>query len=92
MLLCFAAFICHHNTFMIYGSLKEPTLNNWSQITHVSVGSAALVSALFAATGYATFTGYTQGKANNIQTQETIFVYIICHCFHMQMIYIYNFK
>ncbi|KAK3543682.1 hypothetical protein QTP70_027125, partial [Hemibagrus guttatus] len=55
------AFICHHNTFMIYGSLKEPTLNNWSWITHVSVGSAALVSALFAATGYATFTGNTQG-------------------------------
>ncbi|XP_060784795.1 putative sodium-coupled neutral amino acid transporter 11 [Neoarius graeffei] len=55
------AFICHHNTFVIYGSLKEPTLSNWSQITHVSVGSAALVSLLFAATGYATFTGYTQG-------------------------------
>ncbi|XP_046701409.1 putative sodium-coupled neutral amino acid transporter 11 isoform X2 [Silurus meridionalis] len=55
------AFICHHNSFMIYGSLKEPSLNNWSRITHVSVGSAALVSALFAATGYATFTGYTQG-------------------------------
>ncbi|KAF4087055.1 hypothetical protein AMELA_G00091230 [Ameiurus melas] len=55
------AFICHHNTFMIYGSLKEPTISNWSRITHVSVGSAALVSALFSATGYATFTGYTQG-------------------------------
>lgn len=55
---------------MIYGSLKEPTLSNWSRITHVSVGSAALVSALFAATGYATFTGYTQGKASYLQTQK----------------------
>ncbi|XP_051565565.1 putative sodium-coupled neutral amino acid transporter 11 isoform X2 [Myxocyprinus asiaticus] len=55
------AFICHHNSFMIYGSLKEPTLSNWSLVTHVSVGLALLVSVIFAAAGYATFTGYTQG-------------------------------
>ncbi|KAJ8352278.1 hypothetical protein SKAU_G00237540 [Synaphobranchus kaupii] len=55
------AFICHHNSFMIYGSLEEPTLRNWSRVTHISVSSAMLVSLLFAAAGYATFTGYTQG-------------------------------
>ncbi|KAI2660902.1 hypothetical protein H4Q32_008586 [Labeo rohita] len=55
------AFICHHNSFMIYGSLQEPTLSSWSFVTHISVGSAVLVSAVFAAAGYATFTGYTQG-------------------------------
>uniref|UniRef100_A0A671Q2M6 Putative sodium-coupled neutral amino acid transporter 11 n=1 Tax=Sinocyclocheilus anshuiensis TaxID=1608454 RepID=A0A671Q2M6_9TELE len=56
------AFICHHNSFMIYGSLQEPTLSSWSLVTHVSVGSAVLVSAVFAAAGYATFTDYTQGE------------------------------
>lgn len=56
------AFICHHNSFLIYGSLKEPTLARWSQITHVSVGSALIISAVFAVSGYATFTGYTQGR------------------------------
>ncbi|XP_016386890.1 putative sodium-coupled neutral amino acid transporter 11 [Sinocyclocheilus rhinocerous] len=55
------AFICHHNSFMIYGSLREPTLSSWSLVTHVSVGSAVLVSVVFAAAGYVTFTGYTQG-------------------------------
>ncbi|XP_041939252.1 putative sodium-coupled neutral amino acid transporter 11 [Alosa sapidissima] len=55
------AFICHHNSFLIYGSLREPTLSNWSRVTHLSVGSAFLVSAAFAVAGYATFTGYTQG-------------------------------
>ncbi|KAG9340865.1 hypothetical protein JZ751_020058 [Albula glossodonta] len=55
------AFICHHNSFLIYGSLEEPTLSNWSRVTHISVSSAMLVSLLFAAAGYATFTGYTQG-------------------------------
>ncbi|KAL6484638.1 hypothetical protein MHYP_G00066830 [Metynnis hypsauchen] len=55
------AFICHHNSFIIYESLQEPTLRNWLRITHMSVGSAALISAIFAAAGYTTFTGYTQG-------------------------------
>ncbi|KAK5861222.1 hypothetical protein PBY51_022636 [Eleginops maclovinus] len=55
------AFICHHNSFLIYGSLEQPTLANWSRITHMSVGSALIISAAFAVAGYTTFTGYTQG-------------------------------
>ncbi|XP_028662211.2 putative sodium-coupled neutral amino acid transporter 11 isoform X1 [Erpetoichthys calabaricus] len=55
------AFICHHNSFLIYGSLRDPTMQNWSNITHVSVSFALLVSLVFAGCGYSTFTGYTQG-------------------------------
>uniref|UniRef100_A0A3Q1K4U5 Putative sodium-coupled neutral amino acid transporter 11 n=1 Tax=Anabas testudineus TaxID=64144 RepID=A0A3Q1K4U5_ANATE len=55
------AFICHHNSFLIYGSLDQPTLSNWSRVTHGSVGSALIISAAFAVAGYSTFTGYTQG-------------------------------
>ncbi|XP_072300117.1 putative sodium-coupled neutral amino acid transporter 11 [Eucyclogobius newberryi] len=55
------AFICHHNSFLIYGSLQEPTVCRWTRVTHVSVGSALVISAAFAVAGYATFTGYTQG-------------------------------
>ncbi|XP_056245370.1 putative sodium-coupled neutral amino acid transporter 11 isoform X2 [Seriola aureovittata] len=55
------AFICHHNSFLIYGSLEQPTLANWSRVTHISVGSALVISAAFAVAGYTTFTGYTQG-------------------------------
>ncbi|NXC44883.1 AVT2 protein, partial [Penelope pileata] len=55
------AFICHHNSFLIYGSLKEPTLTNWSRITHMSVSLAVVISVVFAACGYLTFTGYTEG-------------------------------
>lgn len=60
--LCLSAFICHHNSFLIYGSLEQPTLAKWSQITHISVGSALIIGAVFAVSGYTTFTGYTQGK------------------------------
>lgn len=66
------AFICHHNSFLIYGSLEQPTLARWSQITHVSVGSALVISAVFAVSGYATFTGYTQGKGQR-STRTTCF-------------------
>ncbi|XP_050927536.1 putative sodium-coupled neutral amino acid transporter 11 isoform X2 [Lates calcarifer] len=55
------AFICHHNSFLIYGSLEQPTQANWSRVTHISVGSALMISAAFAVAGYTTFTGYTQG-------------------------------
>ncbi|XP_037999446.1 putative sodium-coupled neutral amino acid transporter 11 [Motacilla alba alba] len=55
------AFICHHNSFLIYGSLEEPTLKNWSQVTHMSVAFALIISVVFAASGYMTFTGYTEG-------------------------------
>ncbi|XP_032385291.1 putative sodium-coupled neutral amino acid transporter 11 [Etheostoma spectabile] len=55
------AFICHHNSFLIYGSLEHPTLANWSRVTHASVGSALIISAAFAVAGYTTFTGYSQG-------------------------------
>eukprot|EP00062_Callorhinchus_milii_P000754 gi/632936147/ref/XP_007892593.1/ PREDICTED: putative sodium-coupled neutral amino acid transporter 11 [Callorhinchus milii] len=55
------AFICHHNSFLIYGSLEEPTISNWSRITHASVIFALFISLLFATCGYVTFTGYTQG-------------------------------
>uniref|UniRef100_A0A3Q2DPC9 Putative sodium-coupled neutral amino acid transporter 11 n=1 Tax=Cyprinodon variegatus TaxID=28743 RepID=A0A3Q2DPC9_CYPVA len=55
------AFICHHNSFLIYNSLDQPTLSSWSRVTHISVGSSLIISATFAVAGYTTFTGYTQG-------------------------------
>ncbi|XP_033899320.2 putative sodium-coupled neutral amino acid transporter 11 [Acipenser ruthenus] len=55
------AFVCHHNSFLIYGSLEKPTISNWSRVTHVSVLLAVFISLLFAGCGYSTFTGYTQG-------------------------------
>ncbi|KAG8510388.1 putative sodium-coupled neutral amino acid transporter 11 [Galemys pyrenaicus] len=55
------AFICHHNCFLIYGSLEEPTVPKWSRIIHVSTLVSVFISVLFATCGYLTFTGFTQG-------------------------------
>ncbi|XP_049628825.1 putative sodium-coupled neutral amino acid transporter 11 [Suncus etruscus] len=55
------AFICHHNCFLVYGSLEDPTVAKWSSIIHVSTVISLFISIIFATSGYLTFTGFTQG-------------------------------
>ncbi|XP_014674612.1 PREDICTED: putative sodium-coupled neutral amino acid transporter 11 [Priapulus caudatus] len=55
------AFMCHHNSFLIYDSLEQPTLRRWNQTTHISVLVSFLTTVVFALAGYITFTGHTQG-------------------------------
>ncbi|ODN06280.1 putative sodium-coupled neutral amino acid transporter 11 [Orchesella cincta] len=55
------AFMCHHNTFMIYSSMKNTSQEKWQKVTHISIGSSLVISLVFALVGYATFTGHVQG-------------------------------
>ncbi|XP_008057862.1 putative sodium-coupled neutral amino acid transporter 11 isoform X2 [Carlito syrichta] len=55
------AFICHHNSFLVYSSLKEPTVAKWSRVIHMSIVVSVFICMLFATCGYLTFTGFTQG-------------------------------
>nr|CAH0098921.1 unnamed protein product [Daphnia galeata] len=55
------AYMCHHSTFLLYDSLKQPTEARWARLTHASVFSSALIEIFFAFFGYATFTGFVQG-------------------------------
>ncbi|XP_018318699.1 putative sodium-coupled neutral amino acid transporter 11 isoform X2 [Agrilus planipennis] len=55
------AFMCHHNTFLIYGSIKEASEEKWKIVTHASIFTSFLVTILFGIAGYATFTTSTQG-------------------------------
>ncbi|KAL2774635.1 putative sodium-coupled neutral amino acid transporter 11 isoform 5, partial [Daubentonia madagascariensis] len=55
------AFICHHNSFLVYSSLEEPTVAKWSRIIHISIVVSMFICVLFATCGYLTFTGFTQG-------------------------------
>jgi amino acid permease len=32
------AFMCHHNTFLIYQSMRDSSLEKWEKVTHISVG------------------------------------------------------
>ncbi|KAK9737941.1 Transmembrane amino acid transporter protein [Popillia japonica] len=55
------AFMCHHNTFLIYTSIQDATQKRWDIVTHASIVTSLLVACLFGIAGYATFTAYSQG-------------------------------
>ncbi|XP_014489244.1 PREDICTED: putative sodium-coupled neutral amino acid transporter 11 isoform X2 [Dinoponera quadriceps] len=55
------AFMCHHNTFLIYGSIERATQQKWDVVTHWSLFTSFLIAAAFGIVGYATFTSYVQG-------------------------------
>ena len=56
------AYMCHHNTFLLYSAMKERTEVAWTKATHVSVSISCLVIIICAVAGYSTFTGFTQGR------------------------------
>ncbi|KYN15077.1 Putative sodium-coupled neutral amino acid transporter 11, partial [Trachymyrmex cornetzi] len=55
------AFMCHHNTFLIYSSIERATQEKWDIVTHWSLFTSFLIAAAFGVAGYATFTSYVQG-------------------------------
>ncbi|RKP17699.1 hypothetical protein ROZALSC1DRAFT_30531 [Rozella allomycis CSF55] len=59
------AFVCHHNTFIIYGSLRTPTLDRFEKVTHYSTGFSLLMSLLMAIPTYLAFTDSTKGNILN---------------------------
>lgn len=55
------AYMCHHSSFLLYGSLENPTQLRWDRVTHVSVGISCLIVVVFGTAGYATFKSFSQG-------------------------------
>ncbi|KAK0175562.1 hypothetical protein PV327_009302 [Microctonus hyperodae] len=55
------AFMCHHNTFLIYGSIERATQQKWDVVTHWSLFTSFIIAAAFGIAGYVTFTSYVQG-------------------------------
>ncbi|XP_061185612.1 putative sodium-coupled neutral amino acid transporter 11 isoform X2 [Saccostrea echinata] len=55
------AYMCHHNTFLIHGSLENPTHQRWSMVTHLSIGFSMTLMLILGVLGYVSFTGHTQG-------------------------------
>jgi sodium-coupled neutral amino acid transporter 11 len=57
--------VCHHNSFMIYGSLKRPTLDRWNLVTHLSTGISCVLSLAMALSGYLIFGQKTEANILN---------------------------
>lgn len=59
-IICFA-YMCHHSSFLLYGSLENPTQLRWDKVTHASVGISCFIVVVFGIAGYATFKSFSQG-------------------------------
>ena len=59
------AFVCQHNSFIIFRSLKEPTLKNWSYVAGQSVSFACMICIMFGLVGFFTFYPYVEGDLLN---------------------------
>ncbi|KAJ3361454.1 hypothetical protein GGF31_002233, partial [Allomyces arbusculus] len=67
------AFVCHHNTFIIYGSLDLPTLDRFARVTHLSAATSLIACLLLAVSAYLAFTTTTQGNVlNNFAADDTV--------------------
>lgn len=67
------AFVCHHNSLLIYGSLRTPTLDRFATVTHVSTIASFIACSIMAISGYVVFTDRTQGNIlNNFSPNDTL--------------------
>ncbi|KAJ3818434.1 amino acid transporter [Lentinula raphanica] len=79
------AFVCHHNSLLIYGSLKTPTLDRFAQVTHVSTLISLVSCCTLAISGYVVFTDKTQGNIlNNFPSNNTM-INVARFCFGLNM-------
>ncbi|KIK67413.1 hypothetical protein GYMLUDRAFT_870306 [Collybiopsis luxurians FD-317 M1] len=79
------AFVCHHNSLLIYGSLKTPTLDRFAQVTHVSTLISLVACCTLAVSGYLVFTDETQGNIlNNFPSNNTL-INVARFCFGLNM-------
>ena len=81
------AFVCHHNSLLIYGSLQKPTLDRFSTVTHISTLVSCVACLIMALTGFLVFGDKTQGNVlNNFPAQGHIMVQIARLCFGLNML------
>lgn len=82
-----AAFVCHHNSLLIYGSLKTPTIDRFSKVTHYSTFASLMACLVMALSGFLTFGSHTKGNVlNNFPSQGHLMVQIARLCFGLNML------
>ncbi|KAI9680550.1 MAG: hypothetical protein M1817_003990 [Caeruleum heppii] len=80
------AFVCHHNSLLIYGSLKKPTLDRFARVTHFSTSISMAACMIMAVAGFLIFGDKTQGNVLNNFPTDNIMVNIARFCFGLNML------
>jgi len=80
------AFVCHHNSLLIYGSLRKPTMDRFAKVTHFSTAVSMVACLLMALAGYLNFGNMTQGNVLNNFPTDNIMVNVARLCFGLNML------
>lgn len=80
------AFVCHHNSLLIYGSLRTPTIDNFSRVTHYSTSVSMLACLVLALGGFLVFGDKTLGNVLNNFPSDNIMVNVARLCFGLNML------
>ncbi|AEO71656.1 c14a382b-c376-4c72-a747-0d9198abe16f [Thermothielavioides terrestris] len=80
------AFVCHHNSLLIYGSLEKPTIDRFAKVTHYSTGISMAACLLMALAGFLTFGDKTQGNVLNNFPRDNTMVNVARLCFGLNML------
>ncbi|KAF8345834.1 amino acid transporter [Amanita rubescens] len=79
------AFVCHHNSLLIYGSLRTPTLDRFAKVTHISTFISLVSCMTLAVSAYLVFTDKTHGNIlNNFPGNDTV-INVARFCFGLNM-------
>ncbi|CAO2658507.1 Nn.00g062300.m01.CDS01 [Neocucurbitaria sp. VM-36] len=80
------AFVCHHNSLLIYGSLRKPTIDRFSRVTHYSTSISLVACLVMALSGYLTFGDKTMGNVLNNFPNDNVMVNIARLFFGLNML------
>ena len=75
------AFVCHHNSLLIYGALKKPTLDRFARVTHISTGVSLVACMIMALGGFIVFGEKTRGNILNNFPRDDVLVNFARFCF-----------
>ncbi|KAH0827502.1 transmembrane amino acid transporter protein-domain-containing protein [Lanmaoa asiatica] len=79
------AFVCHHNSLLIYGSLRTPTLDRFTRVTHISTVISLVACCILAISAFWVFTDKTRGNIlNNFSPNDTL-INVARFCFGLNM-------
>ncbi|KAM0745666.1 hypothetical protein T439DRAFT_295098 [Meredithblackwellia eburnea MCA 4105] len=79
------AFVCHHNSLLIYGSLRTPTIDRFAKVTHISTALSVFACLCMSISGYLVFTNKTQGNILNNFAQDDWLINLARACFGANM-------
>ncbi|ODQ67147.1 vacuolar amino acid transporter 2 [Nadsonia fulvescens var. elongata DSM 6958] len=80
------AFVCHHNSLLIYQSLRQPTLDRFATLTHWSTFVSMIACLALGLGGFLVFRDKTLGNLLNNFAGDDVYANLARFCFGFNML------